>query len=422
MPFRAHCRIPPLKSHTTRSREGSCPELLYDYIRELEGASEIHIAAYLFNNVILLEALEQLAKMGCKITITTLPPNGYKDKKLKVEGYDTKVSAQELAEACFKKILKTKCISLKFYPHQYMWYGALYAGGGASYSFHIKSALAIFPDGGNKCMLGSGNFMVSDPCHSDNFLVIENEDEYYNQFSQFYSDLERLAISANSFHNKCPSMREEFLYGFKDKGLNITPEKNQKCFFSAPFYSYGQRGSNHYAGDRIIDFISRARKRVWICAQHFHDLLSFDPDRRTIISELYRLSNGNKDIDFRFLKQVPHSSLADKRRAGIAECLFQFEMQSQQRTNPLVHDKFILADNKLLVSTGNFTPSQFAFGLRKMKYEAILNGKKVKDEKLDIFSEVNAYALVQRSPAVVKKYESHFKRLWDNAAPINIEL
>ena len=422
MSIRAYCRIPEIRKNSHRSKEGSCPQLLYDYIDELKYASEIHIAIYLFNNEILLDALEKLAAEGCKVHITTLPPNGYSEKKLKVEGFQEKISGRDLAVACYSRIKKNKLIRLKFFPHQYMWYGALYAGGGASYSFHIKVAFVKFKKRRTKCFIGSGNFMVTDPDHSDNYVIIENEKEYTQAFEKFFLDLEKYSIDATKFPKKCPTMKEEFLYTFSGNEISLNPSSYQNCFFAAPFYLYGTQGSNHFAGNRIISLINKAKKRIWICSQHFHDLISFDPARETIIGELYKKTKLKNKINFKFLKQVPHSSLADKRRAGIAETLFQFVMQADQRVNRLVHDKFMIIDNILLVSTGNFTPSQFAFGQRKMTYEESLKGKKIKIKKDDNFSEVNGYVIFKKNASLLKKFEKHFLTLWDLSQDIELEL
>ena len=94
MSIRAYCRIPEKVSKSLKAKEGSCPPLLYDLFSELEGATELHIAAYLFNNPIYYDFLSGLAQKGCKIKITSLPILGYSDKPTRVEGYAGKISAQ----------------------------------------------------------------------------------------------------------------------------------------------------------------------------------------------------------------------------------------------------------------------------------------------------------------------------------------
>lgn len=420
MSIRAYCRIPNIKNKSVKPKEGGCPELLADLLNELSGAKEIHIAAYLFNNPTYFNFLHNLALSGCKVYITTLPVSGYSDKKLKVEGYNSKISGRDMAKEIFSAIANTTNMCLSFFPHQYIWYGALYAGGGATYSFHVKAVYAKFSNNNNKCILSSGNFMFTDPYHSDSIIIFENEPEYENSFAKFFSDLETLSIRKKAYDANYKSYEDEFLVAFAGKEIKINPKGGDQCFFTAPFYYLNDIGSNHYAGKIIIDLINNANERVWICAQHFHDVLSFDRERNTIVKALYEKSIQNPTIDIKILKQVPHYSLADKRRAAITETLFYFIAPAAQRFNRLAHDKFMLVDNALIFSTANYTPTQFAFGLRKMEYK-MSGGNKT--TKKDNFSEVNGFAVVQSCPQdVLNTFEEHFLSLWQNGELISIEL
>ena len=418
MPIRSYCRIPVIQKGSTRKMEGSCPELLYDLFYELEGAIRIDISVYLFNNPIYVDFLISLAEKGVKIKITTLPPSGYNDKLKKVDGLSEKTSARILANDAFYKIHKTRNISLGFFPHQYVWYGALYAGGGASYSFHVKAINAFFKKGKQKSILSSGNFLSTDPYHSDNIIVFENIKTYNSVFNEFFSDINKRAIGSEGFSKNFKSYSDEFQISFHGKEKSLSKKNHKNCFFTAPFYLIDKIGSNHYAGNRIIETIDSAKKRVWICAQHFHDLISFDPDRETIINALYK--KNSPSIEYKFLKQVPHSSLADKRRAGIAETLFKYVLRAKQRYNRLTHDKFIIVDDILIISTANYTTTQFAFGKRKMDY---INKDKQKVRKIDNFSEVNGFAIIRNCPKkVMENYESHFNSLWETGQDIEINL
>ena len=418
MPIRAYCRIPEIQKGSVRRIEGSCPELLFDLIDELKDAKRIDIATYLFNNPIYLDFLIKKAKDGTIINITTLPISGYNDKPKKVDGLPEKTSAKEMARNAFEQIARIKNISLRFFPHQYVWYGALYAGGGASYSFHVKAINAFFNNGKQKSILSSGNFLSTDPYHSDNIIVFENIKRYNTVFDKFLFDLKDRSISTKNFNKKYLKYSDEFLISFNGKEKRLEKKYHKNCFFSAPFYLIDGIGSNHYAGNRIIELINGAKNRVWICAQHFHDIISFDKERATIIKALYEKSHAT--IEYRFLKQVPHSSLADKRRAGIAETLFKYVLKAEQRYNRLTHDKFIIIDNTLIVSTANYTSTQFAFGKRKMDF---VNDKKEKFRKIDNFSEVNGFAIIPNCPkSVLNKYEQHFNALWSSGADIEINL
>ena len=416
MKLRAYCRIPKKKS--VKAKEGGCPELLYDLLSELDGASKIHIATYLFNNPVYFDFLSSLAEQGCIVKITSLPILGYSDKPSKVEGFEEKISGRQMAKEIYHKIRRIKNMELKIFPHLYVWYGALYAGGGASYSFHIKAILAKFRNGIKKCILSSGNFMFTDSYHSDNLIVIEGGHEYESAFKKFFADLDSLSVPYGVFCNDFKEYKDEFLFSLHGKEINLDGNKFKNCFFTAPFYLYDNIGSNHYAGNRIIELINGAHERIWVCAQHFHDLVSFDNKRETIIDAFYRKFLSDPSIEFRFLKQVSHSSLADKRRAAIAETLFQFVMKVEQRYNRLAHVKFMIFDNTLLVSTANYTSTQFAFGKRQMDFK---NGEN-KSRKIDNFSETNGFVVINNFPEVVKEYETHFNTLWEGGESIEIKL
>lgn len=419
MTIRTYCRIPPKPSSGNRFKEGSCPQLLQDLFSELENAKEIHIAAYLFNNPVYFDFLKKSAESGCKIKITSLPVTGYVDGKVKVEGYRKKVSPRVMSRYIYHKINTTKNMFLYIFPHLYAWYGARYAGGGATYSFHVKAIFAKYGQGKTKCILSSGNFMLGDPPHSDNFIVLENMVEYEKVFGKFFEDLEKYSIPYKDYRKSFRSYKDEFYYSFVGKEIHNEIDQYKNCFFTAPFYFYGDLGSNHFAANRIRELIHGATKRIWVCAQHFHDLASFDTSAATIISAIYDKYLDFPKLEFRFLKQVPHSSLADKRRAAIAETLFQYVMNAQQRYNRLTHDKFMIIDNTLLVSTANFTSTQFAFGKVKIEYKD--KDKNKKYQKVHNFSEINGFIIIPNCPKdIFGAYIDHFNRLWESGKTISI--
>ena len=418
MKVNAYCCIPKKKSGL-KEKEGSCPDLLYDLIYELEDAVEVNIAFYLFNNPVFYAFLRQLAQKGCKINIISIPIRGYSNKETKVRGYKEKISAHQKVKEIYDLASKTTNISLKMFPHQYIWYGALYAGGGATYSFHVKAILARFSEGTTKCFLSSGNFMFTDPSHSDNFVVIENGQEYEKVFDKFFKDLNELSVPFDYFLNNYKTYKDEFMFCLSENEINLQSDNFKNCFFTTPFYKYDNLGSNHYAVKQIIDLINKAEKRIWICAQHFHDTCTFDSDRKTIMGALYEKFQQNKNMDFKFLKQVPHTSLADKRRSAITETLSYFIMNAEQRYNKLAHDKFMLFDDLLFISTANYTSTQFAFGRRPMDFK---DDEGIKHRKFDNFSEINGFLILPQQPEVVKKFEEHFLKLWKNGEDIKIKI
>jgi len=412
--IRSYCCIP---KDRRKSKEGTCPDLLYSLLEELKGASEIHIAAYLFNNPVLFEFLVGLCRKGTKVYVTSIPLSGYNNTRKKVIDYENKISAREKAREIYSRASETKNLALKIFPHLYVWYGALYNDGGASYSFHVKAIYARFKSGTSRCILLSGNFMFTDPAHSDSLVVFEEMPEYERAFAIFFNDLERFAIPIKRFRKHFKTYKDEFLYSFGDLQLSLRRRNFRHCFFTSPFYVYDDVGSNHYARERIIEVIERAKTRIWICSQHFHDVIPFDKSPKTLVGALLDKSRSAPNTQIRLLKQVPHSSLSDKRRAAITETLFQYVLKAEQRYNNLVHDKFILADNTLIISSANYTPTQFAHGKVTMKFKS--RHRTIK--KQDYFSEVNAFAVIPNCPKnALKQYEQHFETLWNDATQLKI--
>lgn len=414
MAFRAYCRIP--KNSSKKYVDGSVPELLDDLIKELSGAEEIFIAFYLFNNERLADFLIREAERGCKVTIISLPLNGYSDKQTMIHDIDKKLSPREMAEKVYERLSNAKNITLFVFPHMYTWYGALYVGGNASYSFHIKALFARFGNS-TKCFISSGNFLTGDPPHSDSITVAENEPKMAETYNKFFEDIIKKSVEIETYKSKFKNPLSDFVYVGGYPLIEVS-NNNLPTFFTTPFYKINGQGSNHYASKRLIDLINDANERILICAQHFHDIISFDPNAKTIIGALKRKMESDPKIKVRVLKQLSHSGLADKRRAAITETLFQFVLKVPQRFNKLVHDKFIIVDDKIAITTANYTPTQFAWGERDM--ESKYDGSTY--YKVDIFSEVNAFMILGNAPEVVAAYEKHFEKLWQGGQDIVINI
>jgi phosphatidylserine/phosphatidylglycerophosphate/cardiolipin synthase-like enzyme len=135
-----------------------------------------------------------------------------------------------------------------------------------------------------------------------------------------------------------------------------------------------------------------------------------------------KIKESNPKIKIYALKQVPSKGwLADKRRAALIEFFFQYQLKAEQRYSRLVHDKFIIVDNdKINICTSNYTPTQFAWDDERVMKFKDEEGKKF--EKIDTFSEVNAFVILEKAPAIVKQYENHFWKLWKTGTEIRIDL
>ena len=79
----------------------------------------------------------------------------------------------------------------------------------------------------------------------------------------------------------------------------------------------------------------------------------------------------------------------------------------------------MILDDSLVITSANFTPTQFAFGRRKM--EMSIDGEKTIKE--DNFSEVNGFVIIENPPAdVLSTYQNHFIDLWEGGQEALIRL
>jgi len=432
---------------------GSNAELYSDVISELKAKlsdlKEVHLTMNLFNNMHLYSELLSIAEKSVRVVVTSLPLTGYKG------------GITNEANHVYNQVLKDEKIELRIFPHMYIWHGAKYAGGGPSYSLHIKAGLMEYKDGTAKIFLTSGNLAPGDPTHSETAVFVDapQGSPYFQSFKTFFNEIEQRTKHFKEFSKAMQglSSEQQELFAFSLVGgtnvLKLEHAKAQHAFFTAPFITIADTGSNHYARKRLVDIITSARHRVFICAQHVHDLHPFDGYAgQTITQAIIKAKKTSLGMDIRVLKQVPSSGLEDKRKAAFLECHLHHAGVGQ-KVNRLIHDKFIVADNATVITTGNFTSTQFGWGEVQMRHnptddQGVVQGvidcaknffttpkdqvwasmtrprKKaptVKVLKNDVFSEVNAFTIFE-DPGVANQMASYFDSLWNHSLSRNVEI
>lgn len=449
--------IPPSAS-SGGSDVGSNP-MIYSHIeKELlsnpKNIEEVHFALYLFNNRKLYAVLKRLAA-NCKVTVTSLPLTGYDSRKIK--------DAQHIYTDIIGSKPKNLNFSLLIFPHMYVWHKAEYAGGTASYSFHIKAGFITYKSGACKLILTSCNMAPGDPYHSETAIVIEDPScstPYGKAFKRFFEEIEHLALPWNQYYAEVSNLPKELQQAFDfvfigKQGLkNWVEEFVDQVFFTGPFIKIKGEGSTHYARKKLVETIRRAENRILVCAQHVHDLAPFNGyTDLTLIAALIEKKVERPAIEVKVLKQVSSAGLADKRRAAFVECHLNYA-GVEQRVNKLVHDKFIIADDIVIITTSNFTATQFGWGERAMEYtikrsfnevnrvvdkalrlfghprdlvsvRPVMSkkrgGRKTKIVKQDIFAEVNGFIIIEDCE-VANKLASYFYRLWNHPSSRVIEV
>jgi len=408
--YRAYFDIP--KETKFKNIKGSSPYLLENLIKELKDAIDIKISFFLYNNPFFHSELEQLSSKGCLVKIYSIPLNGY--TKQSVEIYNPikdrsfYSSKYQYAEKIYKRIEKKLFpnIELKVFPHTYVWHKQFFSRGKEAYSLHNKSLIAKMKNGDTKCISLSSNLAFADPPHSDNFLVVENEKFSTNMFEKYFDLLSKSSLSLSDYE-KFSSSKYDFEYQIQPSDLNHT--QFDGCYYTAPFITYNGQGSNHFVQDKIINFIKSAKEKIYICSQHFMDIDPFDKMAKSIVHSLGELSSNNQSVDIKILKQTRSTNQAQGKRTHLAEEYLKIIKNVEQRyLSPTIHDKFIIVDNKIIITTANITPTQFAWDFpHKMKYQL--------DEQVHIiencFSEVNSFHFI-KDAELTESYKIHFKNLW----------
>jgi phosphatidylserine/phosphatidylglycerophosphate/cardiolipin synthase-like enzyme len=458
---RVYPRIPS-KASSKGSIYGSNQEVyleiekeLKDRIQEIE---EVHLALYLFNNQHLYQVLRDLAKTA-HVIVTSTPLSAYDERKIG----NAKIIYEDLAKR-YESTEASHNPELLIYPHMYIWHGAEYAKAKASYSFHIKAGYVLYKDSSCKLILTSCNMAPGDPYHSELAIVLEDpscSSAYSEAFKKFFQILEDLAVPWKEYHAFTKDLRDAlqtvFAFTFIGKqGLqDWCDNTTNQAFFTGPFLTICGEGSTRYARKKIIEVIQKAERRIYVSAQHVHDLSPFNGYKdATLIEALTEKKLGNKDIEVKLLKQVSSKGLADKRRAAFVECHLSYAGVAQ-KVNKLVHEKFVVADDTVIISTGNFTATQFAWGDRQMELkvkEDLQNVKTTVDSALklykhdanlvkvipvqhrkgmaartssvkknDIFAEVNGFIVIEDSE-LASILVRHFDNLWKHKLSKDVKI
>ncbi|WP_102273414.1 hypothetical protein [Cytobacillus massiliigabonensis] len=392
----------------TKSTKGSSPKLLDKLIEQLQGAAEIKISFFLYNNPYLHKAIELLAVKGCHIIIYTIPLSGYDRRKKEItlpNGKKGHYSKYEYAEKIVQRVMNSKLpIELRYIPHTNVWYVQKTSRGLDSYALHSKSILIKNGDGSYKCISTSSNMALGDPPHSENLFITDRKKDIH-MFHTYFDLLHKQSLSLKEYGEFC---QQSYDFQYVTKPSDIQDEYGT-CYFTAPFIKYNGAGSNHYVQNKIIEFMKTARQRLYFCFQHISDINSFDKQAQNIVSELGEIAGSNPSLDIKVIKQTRSNHQKQGDRTAKAEQFLKcFRNIEQKVLFPIIHDKFMIADNNLLVTTANLTSTQFAWA---EDYEMRYQVGQEKYSILNTFSDINSFHFTHEHP-VVNDYLSHFSQLW----------
>lgn len=395
--------------------EGSNPRLLRvltNYIeRNRETITRVRVALYLLNNFELISYLEKLAARGIPVEIISIPLEGYDDRNpMQLISWDAPKGKQGCLQAkkSYSKLAAAEevyesiehCEHLIF-PHVMIRSPRVrpFSRGILPFSLHIKSILVELGEEWT-FFTTSSNLAVRDVPKHENLLVTKASSEPFKKSCDaFY-----LALSSNS---RVPG---DWLPQARTYSYAVESALDSNCdeaFFTGPFFS----GSNAKALERILKFIQDSSESIWVAAQH----ISGNPlsNEECFLKAL--LDKGREGCELKCLSQTyvdengeshgcrrPMNISSFKSFIGEAKKIKGFHYTA----NSNLHSKYIVADKQVLVSTFNFTPSQFIY--RNVSISHFDNIPDVSYE--GVFSEVGHFTIINDSK-IVDAYRANFEKI-----------
>lgn len=338
--------------------------------------ASVDIALYLFNNLELYNTLETINQEGCRITIYSIPLEGYDKSAGDVFNHETSslsnVSKYDLAKYIYNKlyVVSNETLSLRIVPHIFLRSQRIkpFSRGTAPYSLHCKTACVQFKDGRVFSIITSSNMAVRDAKkHEVAVLSLLNHAEAQSA-RDFFDGLYQHSIPIGDFVNTREYTNHRAI-------IRPTPQKT-RLMYVAPFY----QDSAFIFEDNICTVIKKATKRIVVCAQHISAYQYYYPKRFATPSSKYSNTNfrpgflsevlqkSKEGISVTFLSQTYSDAAGDHNcpRPENRKAFIKFVEEAKKTScsyyqSGHVHCKFIVADDIVIVTTCNFTPTQFIY-------------------------------------------------------------
>lgn len=420
---------------------GSSPQILKELIEYIDSNRDriksIYLALYLFNNNILHNYLKDIARQGIKVCVVSIPLEGYDDTKPKnikdlesncITNYNaTKYSLAKAIYDEFDRDLSN--YKLFVFPHIYIRSSRVnpFSRGNLPYSLHIKSIYIEFKDGNGTVGLTSSNLAVRDLVKEEMMLLVEDDIKAVNEAKLFFEDLISRSYNVVDFDET----QDWFHY-------NVDKVRKGRYYlgnyYSSPFYINSpcdmERG--------LSSLISKAKERVYVCAQHicaynyfidgaFESNNSENRGRREEGLLGVLLGKAKEGIDIKCISQTfvdeKGTPLPGGRKPENKNSFINFikaynsHENCKYSVNINVHSKFMVIDDTAVVTTCNFTPTQFIYldNVNIDSFEKIPN-----TSYSGIHAEVGQF-LATRNPFLVEDLTSYFNRLWSDKETIHCE-
>ncbi len=408
--FKLYFDYPVNQDKNTYYTQGSSPLLLDKLIKFFEDyeskIDKISGCFYLFNNETLYNKLKILGEKGIKIKLFSIPLEGYSETPSKTvkDFYSKKItlsvnenSKKDFAEKIYTNIKTDNPINFQFFvcPHIFVRSPRVkkFSRGEMPYSLHIKSLYIELKDGRGISIITSSNFAVRDLRKIE--LLFFHELETKELYSQkiFYDNLEK--ISSNLIQYK---WNNKYLKNYFNSTLPPNTEEN---IYIAPFYENNQK----HVIDKITNLIETAKHYIYICGQHISD--------EQILKAFLR---SKKDVEINVLSQTfidpkDQNNSTFRKPANSYQFLnFSKKILGRKNTNYYVnenlHAKFIIIDNTCIITTCNFTETQFIYKTIDIKSFDNMPDKSYSG----IFSEIGQFLFLDNEE-LAKELLKHIDRI-----------
>lgn len=394
--------------HSTDQRflnHGSSGDLLTKlfsfFDAEKENLSEVYLCLYLYNNELIHNKVKELASYGISVKVISLPLEGYDTRYPKdiIDPVSNTVvyhnaTKYSLAQNIYDDVTRfnNENYILYVFGHTYVRSSGFsnFARGTLPYSLHTKSFFFKMRDGRSITGLTSSNLAVRDASKDEIMVLLDDTPETRANSELFFNTLIANSVRHTEWHNPNPY----FCYNMDciDTGV---PGNNS---FAAPFYS----DSPSRIEDKITEVLSTAQSRIYVCAEH---LAAYNyPDlegnnRPGIFSTIFE--KCRQGIPVKCLSQTYVDSNGDSHNQREPQNPGMFSQlirevnslpQCSYAANKNVHAKFIIVDDTVILSSANYTPTEFIYG--PVRIDRFVS------ERLDgvryngIFSEVSHFIII----------------------------
>ncbi len=406
--------------------EGSSPKIIESLINVITAKKNkittIAISFYLYNNPRLHVFFKDLIEeTDIIITIISIPLEGYDNtnpKKLKYisnPGKETKeYTKYQVAKRIYEDIIKLNSPQYKLFifPHMYIRskYVKPFSRGQMPYSLHSKLFLIEYTDNETATVgITSSNLAARDLVKNENLLILGESKKIAQSTKTFFKDILINSIPIGEFD----STRNYFDY----KIQLVNNKQGDNFIFIAPFYENSPKCSE----DFLIDMIKSAKNNIYIVAQHISSYKYdyFDNGKKLSRKGFlwHALEKSKERIELRCLSQTyvdENGKSPDSRRPanikGFKDFIKSYKENKNCRyaVNPSIHSKYIIIDNKLIITTCNFTPTQFIY-IKDVKIDNFENIPELKYK--GIHSEVGVYFVID-DEFIVEKYVDNMNMIW----------